>query len=86
MEIARLKEKAVMEKNEHTVKLKVTGMSCGGCVKAVEKALKGTAGVADAIVDLASGSAEVKLTDMSLDPNRLILAVKTAGYDARLVE
>ena len=84
--MAKLKEKAVMEKNERTIRLKVGGMSCGGCAKAVERALRSTAGVADAIVDLASGSAEIKLTDMSLDPYRLVLAVKAAGYDARLIE
>jgi copper chaperone CopZ len=86
MERAKLKEKAVMEKCERIVKLKVGGMSCGGCVKAVERALKSTAGVADAVVDLAAGSAEIKLADMSLDPNRLVLAVKAAGYEARLIE
>lgn len=65
------------------VTLKVDGMSCGHCVKAVEKALQSVEGVS--LEALAIGSATV-----SFDPTRttlgaLIDAVSDAGYEAREV-
>jgi copper chaperone CopZ len=67
------------EEETMSVKLKVTGMTCPHCVNNVTKALQAVDGVdkvevslkqADAVV---SGSAEVE---------RLIAAVKQAGYEA----
>jgi copper ion binding protein len=65
------------------VTLKVDGMSCGHCVKAVEKALRSVDGVS--LEQLAIGSATV-----SFDPTRttlgaLIDAVSDAGYEAQEV-
>ncbi len=65
------------------VTLKVDGMSCGHCVKAVEKALRSVDGVS--LEQLAIGSATV-----SFDPTRttlgaLIDAVSDAGYEAHEV-
>jgi copper chaperone CopZ len=63
------------------VTLKVDGMSCGHCVRSVEKALRSVDGVQ--LEQLAIGSATV-----SFDPTRttigaLIDAVADAGYEAR---
>ncbi len=38
---------------------RVTGMTCGGCARHVDKALRATPGVTDVTVDLAQGTATV---------------------------
>jgi copper chaperone CopZ len=43
-----------------TVELKIQGMTCGGCVKHVTKALQSVPGVAHVDVDLVSGRARVE--------------------------
>jgi copper chaperone len=63
-------------------KLKIEGMSCEHCVKAVEEALAGVPGVEQVTaVRLADGEAEVA---GSAEPGALIAAVEDEGYDARL--
>lgn len=69
-----------------TVNLKVTAMSCGGCVKTVTDALQNVKGVAEAKVDLDSGTAEVKVSGAAVDPSKMILAVKLAGFEAEVTD
>ncbi len=64
-----------------TTTLKVGGMSCGHCVMAVTKALKGVAGVKDAKVDLQGGRAVVDY-DAPATPRELVGAVLEEGYTA----
>lgn len=66
------------------IKLRVTGMTCGHCQAKVERALKGTAGVYSAIVDLQLGEAEIDFEDDSATTADLIAAVAHAGYRAKL--
>jgi len=66
------------------IKLRVTGMTCGHCLAKVERALKGTAGVYSAIVDLQMGEAEVDFEDDATTPAQLLSAVEHAGYGAKL--
>lgn len=61
--------------------LDVEGMSCGGCVMGVEKALQAVAGVEKVEVRLAEKRALV--WGPGLDRERLVRAVGDAGYDAR---
>lgn len=42
-----------------TQMFRVTGMTCGGCVRHVDKAIRATPGVTDVTVDLAGGTATV---------------------------
>lgn len=63
--------------------LKIEGMTCGGCVRSVEKALGSVGGLKAAKVDLAMGEAVVE-TENGADPARFVAAVEDAGYDARL--
>lgn len=63
------------------VTLKVEGMSCSHCKAAVEKALKGTAGVQDAEVDLASKTVSVTYDTGKVGRDGLMKAVSDAGYD-----
>ncbi|HMH81760.1 MAG TPA: heavy-metal-associated domain-containing protein [Gemmatimonadales bacterium] len=67
-----------------TLKLRVTGMTCGHCRAKVETALKGASGVYSAVVDLESGEAEVDFNDDSATTDQLIAAVAKAGYGAKV--
>ncbi len=62
-----------------TVEIKVSGMSCQHCVRAVTESLTSVSGVERVEVDLASGLATV---EGSADAGALIAAVKEAGYEA----
>jgi copper chaperone len=66
------------------ITLRVTGMHCGHCQAKVANALKETAGVYSAIVDLEAGEAEVDVEDDAATPAQLIGAVEHAGYRATL--
>jgi Cu+-exporting ATPase len=59
-------------------------MTCGHCQAKVVQALKGTAGVYSAIVDLQTGEAEVDFDDDTATTAQLITAVEHAGYGAKL--
>ncbi len=64
-----------------TTALKISGMNCQHCLRAVTQALESVPG-ADAVrVDLASGLAEV---DGAAPTEALIAAVIAAGYGAEL--
>lgn len=63
--------------------LKIEGMTCGGCVRSVEKALARVDGLTSATVDLAAGEAVVE-AEAGVDPARFVAAVEDAGYDAAL--
>jgi copper chaperone len=63
--------------------LKIEGMTCGGCVRSVEKALGQVAGVTTTHVDLLQGQAVVE-ADNGVDPSALVAAIEDAGYDARI--
>ncbi|MFO7594203.1 MAG: heavy metal translocating P-type ATPase [Pseudomonadota bacterium] len=62
-----------------TVRLSIGGMSCAGCVAAVEKALQAVPGVDAATVNFAEHTAEVH---GEVDSETLIKAVVDAGYEA----
>src|SRR5437870_6575243 len=64
------------------VALAVDGMHCASCVSTIEGTLLGVTGVSEASVNLATGRADV--IGRGLNARRLIEAVRTSGYDARL--
>ena len=61
------------------IRLSISGMSCAGCVTAVERALRAVPGVAEASVNFAERTAEVTGAVAS---QPLLAAVKAAGYEA----
>lgn len=65
-----------------TVILRVDGMSCGHCVKAVTDALQSVGGVRKADVDLGAGRAVVEYDEGATSPARLVGAVMEEGYSA----
>ena len=71
-------------KTANLIKLPIEGMTCASCVARVEKALQRVPGVAMAEVNLATETATVSLAEGAA-PESLVAAVKSAGYEARLV-
>jgi Cu+-exporting ATPase len=68
--------------SEHPIRLAVIGMTCAGCVNAVERVLARVPGAADVHVDLAAGRADVA---GNASPEALLSAVRKAGYAAELM-
>jgi Cu+-exporting ATPase len=64
--------------------LPVLGMTCASCQHHVEEALRSTAGVASARVDLMAHRATVVFDPAIVAPAALIEAIRGAGYDAVL--
>jgi copper chaperone CopZ len=58
----------------------VTGMTCGGCVNSLTRALKAIAGVGDVNVTLATGETSVQYDENLTSPEQLRSAVENAGY------
>ncbi|HET9886330.1 MAG TPA: HAD-IC family P-type ATPase, partial [bacterium] len=69
---------------DEIVRLNVRGMSCASCVAAVENALEKTPGVKEASVDLIGQRADVRVESGRAAPERLVAAVRSAGYEAEL--
>ena len=65
-------------------RLRVEGLSCQGCVGAVEHALRGVAGVREAEVSLEEGTATVR-AHVGVAPHTLVAAVEAAGKGAQLL-
>ncbi len=59
-------------------------MHCAGCVRSVEKALRGVAGVRDASVNLATETASVDYDPDRVTPEALSEAVSKAGYSLQV--
>ena len=64
--------------------LPVIGMTCASCQHHVESALKETAGVKSAHVDLMANRAVVEFDPGEASAERLVEAIRNAGYDAVL--
>ncbi len=66
--------------SEAKFEFSVTGMSCASCAANVERALKKTRGVRDAVVNLVAGRATVHYDPQLAGPRDLTNAVREAGY------
>lgn len=64
-----------------SITLKIEGMTCDHCVRAVTKALKSVPGVKDAKVSLELNEAVV---EGQPDRDALVRAVEGEGYEARV--
>jgi len=73
---------------QERIDIRIHGMHCAGCASTIEAALRRLPGVADAAVNLAAERATVYCSPehASIDPQRLIEAVRAAGYDATLAD
>ena len=67
-----------------TLTLPVLGMTCAACQHHVEEALRATAGVEQARVDLMAHRASVVFDPSRATPEQFVEAIRSAGYDAVL--
>lgn len=65
-----------------TTTLKITGMTCGGCVKSVTNALSAAPGVVKASVDLAAAQAVVEFDPAQTSPEQLVALIDDIGFEA----
>ena len=62
------------------LQLKITGMTCANCANTVSKALKGTPGVIEAQVNLATEIATVRMNPAAVGREDLVHSVEAVGY------
>lgn len=67
------------------IDLSITGMSCNACAMTIEKSLNSLAGV-EATVNFSGESARVVFDASAIDADKLMAAVASLGYVARLLE
>lgn len=65
-----------------TVRLKIAGMTCGGCVIGTRKVLTRLPGVTKADVSYEKGEAVVTYDPAKVTVAQMVAAVKTLGYTA----
>jgi copper chaperone CopZ len=65
------------------IALKLTGMTCGGCARAIERVLSRVPGVKSAKVDFGLGLAVVSGAASAAE---LIAAIEAAGYGAQPID
>jgi mercuric reductase len=68
------------------VVLQVKGMTCDGCARHVERALKGVAGIAEVMAPTWQAGRATVLADAEVADDALIRAVEAAGYRALVSE
>ncbi|MFA4891602.1 MAG: heavy metal translocating P-type ATPase, partial [Candidatus Gracilibacteria bacterium] len=68
------------------VNLSLEGMHCASCAKIIEHSLKNVSGVKDANVNFAAEKARVLYDESTTSVEKLISAVKTAGYKAEIFD
>lgn len=67
---------------EH-ITLKVTGMTCMGCVNSVKRLLGQLPGVGQIEIDLASGKTDVDYDGAQVTPDAIRQAINDGGYQAQ---
>jgi Cu+-exporting ATPase len=63
--------------------LPVEGMTCASCVNRIERFLKRTPGVEEAVVNLATEVATIRYLPGEVGRDELVRAIEAAGYDVR---
>ena len=71
-----------MEDGLETVKLKISGMTCQGCVRSVKNVLESVPGVTTAEISLQNSEASVVFYPACASLGLLKAAVEEAGYEA----
>jgi copper chaperone CopZ len=67
-------------RNDQLVLIKIEGMHCHKCERAIQQALSSLSGVHEVEVDFASGQASVLFTKGQVTVQELLDAVNEAGY------
>ncbi len=63
-----------------TIALPVSGMTCGGCARSVERKLATTPGVSSAKVDLERATATVQFDPAKTQVPQLVAAIEQLGF------
>ena len=66
-------------------KYRVTGMSCAACSARVQRVTQALDGVNDSNVNLLAGTMEIDYDETRLTPEKIVQAVKDAGYGAEKI-
>lgn len=61
--------------------LKINGMKCTGCSQRVERALKNTDGIKDAIVDLESKKANISYNEDEISVKQIREIITDVGFE-----
>lgn len=64
------------------ITIPVAGMDCGGCVKAVEKAVSHMPGVSSVKADLAANNARIVFDESAVTPAEIAATITRAGFQA----
>lgn len=67
--------------SEQNLELPISGMTCVGCAKSIEVALKGRAGVIESEVNFPSSTLSVKIDDSRISRQNVIESVREAGFN-----
>lgn len=87
MTITGLNAAATGDENKQTTTIKVSGMTCSYCVKAVEKCINSEVGVTSVKLDLATGLAIVTYDENKTSPETISKKVKKETYfDSEVVK
>ncbi|MGX7417674.1 copper chaperone CopZ [Carnobacterium gallinarum] len=65
--------------------VKITGMSCEHCVKRVEEAINGLAGIDKVKVHLKKGEAKIKYDSSLVTSKEIAETITNTGYEAVLI-
>lgn len=66
-----------------TITLNIQGMTCGGCVNGIKRALANFPGVQQTNVSLEKGQATIEYDSALVSPEQLKMAIGDAGYDVK---
>ena len=66
-------------------KYRVTGMSCAACSARVQRVTQALDGVNSSNVNLLAGTMEIDYDETRLTPEKIVQAVKDAGYGAEKI-
>lgn len=68
---------------QQTQKFNIEGMTCGNCVKSVEKVVSELKGVTSIEVSLEDHQATVTFDDTQVIPAQIVETIEDAGFDAK---
>src|SRR5579863_9200306 len=68
------------------VAFEIEGMRCASCAQTIEGALAKAPGVEEASVNLTLARGRARFDPAATDPEKILAAVRGAGYEARAVD
>lgn len=66
------------------LRLNINGMTGVPCQQRIEDAINSLPGIQAVVICLGRGHADIEYVDEQVDPERILEAIREAGYDGRL--